>query len=115
MSDYPSSSRGIEQLPLFDNPQAPTASKSRQVSQQTKRDAYTTIQPNRCEQAAFVLRCIQEAGGEGITRKEIADRFAMKLQSVCGRVNELLKEDAPSVYQEGRRDGAAVLFAKGFV
>ena len=116
MSDYPSSgTQAVEQLPLFDNPQAPTPAKSRQVSKQTKRTAFKASQSGSAQQRELVLQCIRDAGSVGITRKEIAERYeGIEIPSVCGRVNELIKEIPCRVFQRGKRNRSAILFAKGF-
>ena len=126
MSDYPSNANQ-EALPLFDakgqgslfeNPQAPKPAVSRQVSRETKREAHRRAQGGAAVQRMAVLQFIKEAGAEGVTRKEMADRTDILLQSICGRVNELLKPtdgSPPQVFQDGKRNGSAVLKAKGHV
>ena len=103
------------QLSLFDNPAAPTPIASRKVSRKTKSDAFKASRDRSTPQAELVLQHIRDAGTEGVTRNELAERSGLRLASVCGRVNELINEDPPRVFQDGRRDGGAVLFAKGSV
>lgn len=126
MSDYPSNANQ-EALPLFDasgqgalfeNPQAPKPAVSRQVSRDTRREAHRRAQGGASEQCKAVLQLIREAGAEGVTRKEMADRTDILLQSICARVNELLNPkdgSPPQVFQDDRRNGSAVLKAKGHV
>lgn len=108
---------GLQQE-LFENPQAPKPAVSRQVSRDTRREAYEGAQGRAPEQRMAVLQCIREASAEGVTRKEIAERLDMLLQSICPRVRELLKPtdgSPPQVFQDGKRNGSAVLKAKGHV
>ena len=55
-----------------------------------------------------VLTAIAAAGDRGATRAEIAVATGIKLQTVCGRCNELL--EAREIFQTAeRRDGGKVL------
>lgn len=58
-----------------------------------------------------VLKVIVDAGVAGVTRQEIADLYGIPIQSVCGRVKELL--DGQFVVQSGTRErhGRRVLLA----
>jgi hypothetical protein len=57
-----------------------------------------------------VLEAIVNSGWVGITRQEISDFHDVLLQTVCGRVKELL--DANYIYETRReRNGRAVLAA----
>jgi len=123
MSDYPGSNQ--EALPLFDgqgslfeNPQAPKPAVSKQVSRETKREAYKRAQGSASVQRRAVLQVIRDAGAEGVTRKEMAERTDILLQSICARVNELLNPkdgSPPQVFQDDRRNGSAIPKAKGCV
>jgi hypothetical protein len=57
-----------------------------------------------------VLQAIVASGDTGLTRQEVTDFHGILLQSVCGRVKELL--DADFVFETSReRQGRAVLCA----
>lgn len=105
---------------LFDNPQATKPKESLRESKQAKRDAYRRNRGAMSTQAKQVLAAIQSAGGDGVTRQEIADSTGLKLSTVCGRVNDLLnaKDDAgelaPQIFVKGRRSGSGVCFARGY-
>ena len=112
MSDYPIAT---DQLPLFENPQAPRKSVSLQASRENKAAAYKASKPTHGKQCQAVLMCVRNRGKDGCTRKEIAAALDIPLSAACGRVNELLNEPQPKVFQDKafRRDGGMVVFAKG--
>ena len=100
------------QLTLFDSPQTPTRARTLHVSRATRREAKTKHEPHMCAQSQAVLAAIRESGGAGMTRHEVAAALGIPVSSVCGRVKPML---GGSLYQDGtRRDGRAVLKAKGF-
>ena len=76
----------------------------------TSKAAAERIAPHAGAQEQQVLDAIRSARDHGLTRQEIADALVMRLQSVCGRVDSLIKK--VRVYENGRRDGRAVLMAK---
>lgn len=100
------------QLSLFDAPRV-----TRQESLQRSAEAKAAVRPavvDRSSQAAQVLACIREAGPSGLTRHEIAERMRLPLSSVCGRVNELLREARPAVFIAAeRRLGRSVVVCRG--
>lgn len=77
----------------------------------TSKAAAERIAPEAPTMRAKVLNCIRGAGDRGITRQEIADALPMRIQTVCGRVGELL--DSGEVYEvtDKRRDGRKILKA----
>jgi hypothetical protein len=105
---------------LFDNPQATKPAASLRESKAAKRDAYKRSRNTKGPAIKKVLAAIQAAGNRGVTRQEIADATGLKLQTVCGRVNDLLNqrneagERCPVVFIDGKRGGASVCFAKGY-
>lgn len=63
--------------------------------------AAESIAPFTGAQASKVAEFIRSRGKQGATRQEIADGLQMRLQSVCGRVNELLR--STSFIEQGTR------------
>lgn len=102
------------QLDLFESPRATSAASSKRQSRESRNAANKRAEPWKCAQAQQVLQIIQQAGKRGITRQEIADQHGLRVQSVCGRVNALLKQEPQQVFVLGNRNGQTVLFAKGY-
>jgi len=72
-----------DQLGLFDP-------HTRRTVASTSRDAYEAIQPRLGSRQLEVLRSLRRMGPGGATREEIADDINRPIQSVCGRVHELV-------------------------
>lgn len=75
---------------------APRAEKPRQARprrkvHETQRDAHREILPKAEGMDARVLAALQHAGAAGLTRQELHDVTAIKLQTICGCVDRLLK------------------------
>ena len=75
----------------------------------TSRAAADRVRPNAATMRAKVLTCVEAAGEPGITRQEIADELGMRLQTVCGRANELLRSGDVYELTDRRRDGRKIL------
>jgi hypothetical protein len=99
------------QLELFDNPQ-------RQRTKSTQVDAWTRIRDSCPTARGRVYAMIAAAGERGATRQELANMHNVPINSVCGRVNELLggKPDRDGrrpypvlVYEKETRNGQKVL------
>ena len=77
---------------------------------QTEARAAVAIRPVSGKRRRQVMEIIAGAGFTGITRQEIADMHCIGIQSVCGRVKELI--DGDYVKQLDReRQGRSVLIA----
>ena len=74
-----------KQLSLWDQPKGPPAVRSRTsiAAAEAIREMAPTL---RGKVYAYIVR----QGEAGATRQEIADGLGMRLQTVCGRVGELL-------------------------
>jgi hypothetical protein len=60
-----------------------------------------------------VYRAVEAAGRRGLTRQEIADGEGIKLQTVCGRVSELLDPDLAQLFATREtRNGGSVLITR---
>lgn len=55
---------------------------------------FDETKPQHSTAAAKVLAFVRSQGSRGATRHEIAEALSMPLSGVCGRVAELLKEEA---------------------
>lgn len=82
---------------------------------QTEARAAVAIRPVSGKKRRQVMEIIAAAGFTGITRQEIADLHGLPIQSVCGRVKELLDGGFVRV-TDRERHGRAVLCAteRGF-
>ena len=76
----------MHQLSLFDRPQGPPAVRARTsiAAAEAIREMAGTL---RCKVFVYIV----EQGDRGATRQEIADALEMRIQTVCGRVGELLR------------------------
>lgn len=82
---------------------------------QTEAKAAVAIRPISGAKRRQVMEHIAAAGFTGITRQELADLYGIPIQSVCGRVKELI--DGGFVKQLDReRQGRSLLIAteRGF-
>ena len=100
---------------LFPNPVQPKRQESLKESRRTRNEANATHKPKKHPQTLKVLAAIVEAGSAGLTRHEAAAILSLPVSSVCGRVKPLL--DSGELFQKPgvRREGRAVLFARGAV
>lgn len=98
-------------LPLFAMPvdryHVPPAAPGSQTSEA----AAVRVTPRGPTMRDHVRLYLVSRGAYGATRQEIADALGMRLQSVCGRVAELL-ERTQVVATARRRDSREVLVAK---
>ena len=65
------------------------------VSRETSKKAYEILcdEGVDSEQRLKVFRSINSSGRDGITRQEIVEDTNLSINAVCGRVNELMKEN----------------------
>lgn len=78
---------------------------------QTSIDAAKAIRPESGKQRMAVLSLLVDSGDVGMTRHEIAHFGVIALQSVCGRVAELVRADFAWVSKNKRRQGRSIVFA----
>lgn len=71
------------------------------VSRKTSEKAYQVLCDEGVdgEQRVKVFKSITSAGKDGITRQEIVEDTGLSINAVCGRVNELLKDNR--VFEDG--------------
>lgn len=93
-------------MPFLTDGEHPPANRTR-----TSIAAAEQIAPVAKTMRAKVLEFIAGRGARGVTRQEIADWTGWRLQTVCGRCNELLK--AGLIWQgKDVRDGGKILRAR---
>jgi hypothetical protein len=86
-----------------------------QPASETSREAAHAIEPHAGTQRKAVYDELVRAGAGGRTRQEIADAIGMKLQSVCGRVSELISAGLAREPDGARRDKRQVVVARDCV
>lgn len=71
--------------------------------------AAVAIKPRVGEMHRRIMAELEARGKRGATRQELADNLPMKLQTVCGRVNELIEWRRARELENERRNGRAVV------
>lgn len=96
----------------------PKTTRARPIAD-TSRDAQARNAPHCARQQQIVHLAIQSAGALGKTRAEVASLTGLPIQSVCARVDELLKshavreraiESTRATPQYQRRAGGKILY-----
>lgn len=90
---------------LLDIPRGPWI---RHDAPATSRDAAKRLAPHCADQELDVLKAICESEN-GLTRLEIHIKHGIKLQSVCGRVKELVEKGFIEVTSDRRNGGGVII------
>ena len=101
------------QFGLFENPQATTVSESNRAGRSARNDAQPVDSVASAGRAA-VLEIVREAGSNGATSSDIAQRLSKPKNAFSGRITELVQAGLLFRRAGVRRGKDSVLFAKGF-
>ena len=77
---------------FYDDITAKPARASRGAGKRNRNDVYQETMPRHGKDGERVLQKLRSLGYHGATRDELSISLLMPLTTVCGRVNELLKQ-----------------------
>ena len=76
------------------------------LNARTSLEARAVVRPHVDDQIAHLSAALLAAGPVGLTRQELADVTGIKLQSVCGRVAKMLREEPVMCWEPFERGAA---------